>query len=155
MVIGIIVGILMGVSRTLETWLDMWVMIVLSTPGLVFCHPQLYLVGMNELATIVAISVASFPSIAINVWQGVKGVDGKLVDMARVLAPRPRSVEKVILPQIYPYFIASARICLGITWKLTALVELLGRSNGVGYQLNYWFQLYEMDQVIAWTGLLL
>ncbi|MDP2267713.1 MAG: ABC transporter permease, partial [Deltaproteobacteria bacterium] len=34
-------------------------------------------------------------------------------------------------------------------------VELLGRSNGVGYQLNYWFQLYEMDQVIAWTGLLL
>lgn len=156
MIIGLIVGILMGVSRTLETWLDMWVMIVLATPGLVFVILSFIWFGMNEFATVVAISIASFPSIAINVWQGVKGVDGKLVDMARVFGASPQiRLKQVILPQIYPYFIASARICLGITWKLTALVELLGRSNGVGYQLNYWFQLYEMDQVIAWTGLLL
>jgi NitT/TauT family transport system permease protein len=156
MILGLAFGILMGISRTLETWLDMWVMIVLSTPGLVFVVLSFIWFGMNEFATVVAISIASFPSIAINVWQGVKDVDGKLVDMARVFGASPQlRLRRVILPQIYPYFMASARACLGISWKLTALVELLGRSNGVGYQLNYWFQLYEMDQVIAWTGLFL
>lgn len=156
MLLGLFFGILMGISRTLETWLDMWVMIVLSVPGLVFVVLSFIWFGMNEYATVVAISIASFPSIAINVWQGVKAVDGKLVDMARVFGASPSiRLRRVILPQIYPYFIASARTCLGISWKLTALVELLGRSNGVGYQLNYWFQLYEMDQVIAWTGLFL
>ncbi len=156
MLLGLVLGTMMGVSRVLETWLDMWVMIVLSTPGLVFVVLSFIWFGMNEFATVVAISIASFPSIAINVWQGVKAVDGKLIDMAKVFGISPRMrLKKVILPQIYPYFMASARACLGISWKLTALVELLGRSNGVGYQLNYWFQLYEMDQVIAWTGLFL
>ena len=32
MLLGLFFGILMGISRTLETWLDMWVMIVLSVP---------------------------------------------------------------------------------------------------------------------------
>ena len=156
MVLGLSLGTMMGLSRTLETWLDMWVMIVLSTPGLVFVVLSFIWFGMNEFATVVAISIASFPSIAINVWQGVKDVDSKLVDMARVFGASPQMrLKRVILPQIYPFFMASARACLGISWKLTALVELLGCSNGVGYQLNYWFQLYEMDQVIAWTGLFL
>jgi len=156
MLLGLVFGTVMGISRKLETWLDMWVMIILSIPGLVFVVLSFMWFGMNEFSTVVAISIASFPTIAINVWQGVKDVDGKLVDMARVFGASPQvRLRRVILPQIYPYFMASARSCLGISWKLTALVELLGRSNGVGYQLNYWFQMYEMGQVIAWTGLFL
>jgi NitT/TauT family transport system permease protein len=30
-------------------------------------------------------------------------------------------------------------------------VELLGRSDGVGYQLNYAFQVFDMTSVFAWT----
>jgi NitT/TauT family transport system permease protein len=46
---------------------------------------------------------------------------------------------------------ASARFGLGVVWKVTVLAELLGRSNGIGFQLNYWFQLYNMAQVFGWT----
>jgi NitT/TauT family transport system permease protein len=100
--------------------------------------------------------MASFPIVALNVWQGVKDVDGKLTDMAKVFEASPQvRLKRIILPQIYPYIMASARTCIGIAWKLTALVELLGRSNGVGYQLNYWFQLFNMAQVIGWVGLFL
>ena len=31
------------------------------------------------------------------------------------------------------------------------LVELLGRPNGVGFKLFYWYQLADMAQVLAWT----
>jgi NitT/TauT family transport system permease protein len=156
MLIGLIFGILMGLSRKLENWLDMWVMIFLSIPGLVFVVLSFMWFGMNEFSTIVAISVTSFPIVALNVWQGVKDVDVKLVDMARVFGASPQiRLKRVILPQTYPYIMASARSCFGIAWKVTALVELLGRSNGVGYQLNYWFQLFNMEQVLAWVGLFL
>jgi ABC-type nitrate/sulfonate/bicarbonate transport system permease component len=98
MVIGIIVGILMGVSRTLETWLDMWVMIVLSTPGLVFVILSFIWFGMNEFATIVAIAVASFPSIAINVFLAalVKFACSRLFSpkYIPILLPRPESVSE-------------------------------------------------------------
>jgi NitT/TauT family transport system permease protein len=156
MVLGLLFGITMGISRRLESWLDMWVMIFLAVPGLVFVVLCFMWFGMNEFATIVAISIASFPIVALNVWQAVKDVDGKLIEMARVFGASPQiRLKGVILPQIYPYIMASARTCIGIAWKLTALVELLGRSNGVGYQLNYWFQLFNMAQVIGWVGLFL
>lgn len=156
MSLGLVFGVLMGISRKLENWLDMWVMIFLSIPGLVFVVLSFMWFGMNEFSTIVAISVTSFPIVALNVWQGVKDVDVKLVDMARVFGASPQiRLKRVILPQTYPYIMASARSCFGIAWKVTALVELLGRSNGVGYQLNYWFQLFNMEQVLAWVGLFL
>jgi NitT/TauT family transport system permease protein len=52
-----------------------------------------------------------------------------------------------------PYVLAAARYGLGIIWKITVLVELLGLSSGVGYMLHYWFQLNNMAQVFAWTAM--
>ncbi len=156
MVIGTIVGTIMGMFKKLEDWLSLWVMIALSIPGLVYVVLCFMWFGLNEFSTVMAISLASFPSVSVNIYQGVKAVDKKLMDMAKVFGVNPGDVvKKVILPQVYPYLMASARFCLGVTWKLTAMVELLGRSDGVGYQLNYWFQMYNMGLVLGWTGLFL
>ena len=43
------------------------------------------------------------------------------------------------------------RYALGICWKICTTVELIGLSSGVGYMLNYWFGLFSMTQVFAWT----
>ena len=50
-----------------------------------------------------------------------------------------------------PYIMASVRMGLGIVWKIAVLVELIGRPNGVGFKLFYWYQLADMAQVLAWT----
>lgn len=156
MLSGTIVGTITGISRKLEAWISIWVLIALSIPGLVFIIICFMWFGFNEVSTVLAISLTSFPAVAMNVYQGVKAVDKKLIDMATVFKVNSFDlVRKVVLPQTYPFVMASARFCLGITWKVTALVELLGRSNGVGYQLNYWFQMYNMSLVLAWTCLFL
>ncbi|MDT3700971.1 MAG: ABC transporter permease [Thermincola sp.] len=156
MIIGTIVGTIMGMSKKLEDWFGIWVMIALAIPGLVYVVLSFMWFGLNEFSTVLAISLASFPSVAVNIYQGVKDVDKKLIDMAKIFGVYPKDlITKVVLPQVYPYLMASARFCLGVVWKLTAVVELLGRSNGVGYQLNYWFQMYNMGLVLGWTGLFL
>ena len=152
MLIGVPVGILMGVNVRAEKVLDIWVMVGLTVPSLCYAIICFILVGLNEAATILAIGLTAAPSVAINLWEGVKTIDFKLVEMARIFeAGRPSILARVLLPQVLPFIMASVRMGLGIVWKIAVLVELIGRPNGVGFKLFYWYQLADMAQVLAWT----
>lgn len=152
MAIAVPVGVLMGAHRTAEGVLDVWVMVAMTIPSLCYALICFIWLGLNEFAAIVAIAVTAAPSIAINVWEGVKGIDVKLIQMARAYEAGRRQVfMRVLLPQVMPYIMASLRFGLGITWKITVFVELIGRPSGVGFKLFYWYQLADMKQVLAWT----
>lgn len=152
MAMGVPVGVLMGLNRRAEAVLDVWVMIGLTVPSLCYAIMAFMWFGLNETAAIIAIAITAAPSITINIWEGVKNVDTRLVAMAKVFeATRLNIVRRVLMPQIMPYVMASARFGLGIIWKITVLVELIGRPNGVGFKLFYWYQLADMRQVLAWT----
>lgn len=152
MAAGVVIGTLMGLYRRGEQTLDLWIMVGLTIPSLCYIIVSFMWLGLNERAAVLAISWTTFPSIAINIWQGVKAVDQRLVDMACVFrASRWRRTVRVVIPQVLPYMMAAARFGLGVVWKVTVLVELLGRSNGIGYMLNYSFQMFKMADVFAWT----
>jgi NitT/TauT family transport system permease protein len=152
MLIGVPLGVFMGLYYRVERALDLWVMIGLTIPSLCYALICFIWLGLNEVATIVAIGITGAPSIAINLWEGVKSIDTKLVNMARVFeASRVLIFRRVILPQVLPYVMASVRFGLGVIWKIAVLIELIGRPNGVGFQLFYWYQLADMTQVLAWT----
>jgi len=149
---GILVGTAMGLSKKIEDFIDTWVMVALTIPSLCFLIVIYILMGLNEFSTVLAIAISGFSSITINVWQGVKNVDNKLLAMARVFnVDRPTRFRRVVIPQIMPYILAASRYGLGIVWKITVVAELLGRNSGIGFQLHYWFQLFNMPQVFAWT----
>jgi NitT/TauT family transport system permease protein len=57
----------------------------------------------------------------------------------------------VILPQLYPSLAAAARSGLALIWKIVLVVELLGRSNGVGFQLGVYFQLFDVTGILAYA----
>ena len=152
MLIGVPIGILMGINHRAEKVLDIWVMVGLTVPSLCYAIICFILIGLNEVATIVTIGLTAAPSIAINLWEGVKTIDFKLVQMARIFeVSRTKILLRVLLPQVMPYVMASIRMGLGIVWKIAVLVELIGRPNGVGFKLFYWYQLADMAQVLAWT----
>lgn len=152
MFIGIVSGTLMGLFHKVETMSDIWVMVAMTVPGLCYVIVSFMWFGLNEFSAIVAITLTSYPSITINIWESVKNIDNKLIDMSKVFnTSRSRRLTRVVIPQVLPYIVASARFGLGTIWKVTVLVELLGRSSGVGYMLHYWFQMYNMAQVLAWT----
>jgi len=57
----------------------------------------------------------------------------------------------VVLPQLTPYFLAASRSGLALIWKIVLVVELLGRSNGVGFQIQIYFQLFDVTMILAYT----
>lgn len=152
MALGAAVGIAMGLSRTGEEFFEPWVMVGLTIPAVVYGIIFLIWFGLNDVAAILAIGVTASASVAINMWQGVKDIDMKLVRMAQAYrVPRPAVIRKVIVPQTVPYLLAATRYALGISWKICTTIELIGMSSGVGYQLYYWYGLFNMTQVFAWT----
>src|SRR5579883_447691 len=156
MVLGVGVGTIMGLSRRGEVFLDSWVMVGLTVPAIVYSIVCLLWFGLNEMAAIVAIGIAAFPAVSISIWQGIKGMDMQLVSMGQAFhLSKTAIIRKIIFPQLLPHILASMRYALGICWKICTTVELIGMSSGVGFQLNYWFGLFSMTQVFAWTLLFL
>jgi NitT/TauT family transport system permease protein len=90
--------------------------------------------------------------LTINIWESAKAVDSKLIQMARVFKlTMPKIVRRIILPQLAAPLMASARFGLGLIWKMVLFVELLGRSNGIGYQIEYYYQLFDLGRVLEYT----
>jgi NitT/TauT family transport system permease protein len=152
MLLGIAFGAVMGLSRRGEVFLDAWVMVGLTIPAIVYSIICLLWFGLNDFAAIIAIGISAFPTVAIAIWQGIKGIDTQLVGMGSAFhISRSAIFRKIVFPQLVPQILASMRSALGICWKICTTVELIGMSSGVGYMLNYWFGLFSMAQVFAWT----
>jgi NitT/TauT family transport system permease protein len=149
---GLILGLIMGLSRRGEQFFDSWVLVGLTIPAVVYGIVGILWFGLNNAAAIIAIALTALPAVALNIWQGVKAIDMSLVHMARAFRFPPLKIMRiVIIPQVLPFLLAAFRYALGIGWKTATIVELIGLSTGVGYQLNYWFGLFNMTEVLAWT----
>jgi len=46
---------------------------------------------------------------------------------------------------------AATRSGLALIWKIILVVEMLGRSDGMGYQLHLYFQLFDVASILAYT----
>lgn len=150
MLLGVLNGSLLGAIRLYERVFGLWLIIAASIPSLLYLVIAYLALGLNDTAAIVGAGLVVGPSITFNVWQGMKTLDPRLSEMARVFGvSRWIIFRRVILPQTVPFLFAAARFGLALTWKIMIFVELLGRSSGVGYRIQYWYQLFNMERVLA------
>ena len=54
-------------------------------------------------------------------------------------------------PQLAPYLASAARSGLSLVWKIALIVELLGRPNGVGFEIGVAFQLFDVTHILAYA----
>ena len=84
--------------------------------------------------------------------EGTRTLDANLDEMAAVFAiPRWKAFRHVILPQLAPYIAAAARSGLSLVWKIVLVAELLGRPNGVGFEIGVAFQLFDIPLLLAYS----
>ncbi len=152
MFFSVAVGIYMGTVITGERFFQPLVVVGLTIPGLMWALIAVMLFGINELAPYFAVAVTIFPMLVINIWAGVKALDKELIDMSHVFHFTPwMKISQVIIPQLVPNIFAATRYGLGLAWKVVVVVEMFGTSNGVGYQVMKAYQVFNMEDVIAWT----
>jgi NitT/TauT family transport system permease protein len=152
MAIGTAIGLLMGRSRLIDALGNPWLVFFLNLPALVTIILAYIWIGLVESAAIFAVAVNKIPNVAVTIREGARALDMALLEMARAFGvPRGRTLRHVVLPQLYPYLMAAARSGLALIWKIVLVVELLGRSNGVGFQLGLYFQLFDVASILAYA----
>jgi NitT/TauT family transport system permease protein len=152
MLLGSALGIAMGRSRRLDAALDVWLTGLLNLPALVLTVLFYVWFGLTEAAAIAAVTLNKLPTTAVTLREGARALDPQLLEMAEVFRFSPgRRLRHVILPQLTPYFFAAARAGLALIWKIVLVVELLGRSSGVGFQIEVYFQLFDVAGILAYT----
>jgi NitT/TauT family transport system permease protein len=152
MALGTALGLLMGRSRLADRLCDTWLLILLNLPALVVIVLAYIWAGLTEAAAIAAVAVNKLPNAAVTVREGARALDPGLDEMARVFGmPRWKSFRHVVLPQLAPYLAAASRSGLSLVWKIVLVVELLGRPNGVGFEIGIAFQLFDVTRILAYA----
>ena len=98
-----------------------------------------------------------FPPVYLNVLEGLRQTDPKLLALARVYRiPFRRRVWGVYLPQVLPYFRSAASLALGLCWKAGAAAEVIGLPEGtIGERLYTAKVYYQTPDLFAWTAVIL
>jgi NitT/TauT family transport system permease protein len=152
MIVGTAIGIVMGRSRTVDVLFDSWLVLLLNLPALVIIVLAYVWFGLTEAAAIGAVAVNKIPNTAVTLREGARALDRNYSDMAASFhVGRWRTLRHVIMPQLYPYVFAAARSGLALVWKIVLIVELLGRSNGVGFEIQLYFQQFDVTRILAYS----
>ena len=150
--LGILVGFIAGFSKTVFFLCQPFIVLIRSTPTMSIILLALIWFG-SELVPVFVVFLIAFPIMAINVIEGVKNIDVKLLEMAKVYNIRfVKRVKDIYFPSILPYMIAGISNALGIGWRVAISAEVLSHpAFGVGTELYEAKIFLETGMVFAWT----
>jgi len=152
MLLGCAIGIVLGRNQKLDAFFDNWLVIFLNIPALVTIILCYVWFGLIESAAILAVVINKLPNVIVTIREGTKALDKDLLEMARCYHfSKKKTFLHVIWPQLHPFVMAATRSGLALIWKIILVVELLGRSDGMGYQLHLFFQLFDVASILAYT----
>jgi NitT/TauT family transport system permease protein len=150
MIVGGALGIALARFRALDWLLGPWLTVGLNLPALVLIVLTFLWMGLNETATIVAVAANKVPTVAVILREGARSVDLGLMEVARAFeVPKLRAFRKIYAPQLYPYLLAAARTGLALVWKIVLVAELIGRSDGIGFEISVRFQQFDIAGIFA------
>ena len=151
---GAPIGYLMGRSRYWRAFFHDGVTVSGTIPGLTYAVMALIIFGISMEGPVLAVALVSMPYIAINVAEGIRGVDQDLIKMSHAFGRSPRQIRRdVLVPSIVPFVFAGVRLAFAIAWKVEALTEVFGGRNGVGFEIRRSYQLFSIPGVLAWMFL--
>lgn len=153
-VVGAPVGYMMGRSNYWKAFFQDSITAAGTIPALTYAVLSLVIFGISTLGPVLAVALVSVPYVAINVAEGIRGVDRELIKMSQAFGRSQRQIRRhVLIPSIVPFIFAAVRLSFAVAWKVEALTEVFGGRNGVGFQIQTQYQMYSIPGVLAWTFL--
>lgn len=150
-ILGLPIGYLMGSSRWWKSYFHLPVTVAGNVPGITYAVMALVIFGIAIEGPILAVALISMPYVAHNVAGGVEGIDQGLVKMSRAFGrSRTDILRHVVVPTVVPFVFAGIRLSFAIAWKVEALTEVFGASNGVGFMIRHSYDEFSVTDMLAW-----
>jgi len=156
--LGIPLGLMMGQIRAVEQALDPILQFFRQTSALALYPVFILLLGLGEASKVFVIFWATLFPILLSTTGGVKEVDRKLIEMAKVYgASRLTIFRRVVLPASLPAIFVGLRLSATTALLLLIAAEMIGANKGLGFQVmnaQYNFQIPLMFAAIVLLALL-
>lgn len=143
-------GFLMGWYWLARGLFEPWVQFFRTIPPLALIPLVIVILGIGENARIFVIFLASFLSCVLAVFQGVRNVDVTLINAARVLGAKDRTIfARVVIPASTPFIFVGTRVALGASWATLVASELVAAPTGLGRMMQSASQFLQTDRIVV------
>lgn len=143
--VAIPLGLFMGQVRAVERALDPIMQLFRQTSALALYPVFILMLGLGEASKVFVIFWATLFPLLLSTIGGVKEVDPKLIEMARVYgASRLTVFRRVVFPAAVPAIFVGLRLSATTALLLLIASEMIGANSGVGFQVmnaQYNFQI--------------
>ncbi len=152
LVIGVVLAVLTSASQTMYEILYPVISIIKATPIVSFIILALVWIRSEHVPAFAAF-LEIMPIVLENVKNGIAKTDGNLLQMAQSYRfGLARTIRRVYIPSVMPYFTAACTTGMGLAWKTGIAAEVLSNTKlSVGGQI-YDSKIYmETADLFAWT----
>ncbi len=149
---GFLLDVDAGRYEAIETLLWTYIVTVKSVPVASFIILCLTWFSFDQLTVFIAFLIA-FPVIYQNILQGIKSIDGKMLEMADIFKVSwLRRFLYIYLPGIKPYVLSASSTAVGMAWKAGVAAEVIGVVSGSIGEKLYDAKIYFMNaDLLSWT----
>lgn len=136
-VIALPVAILMAWYRPVRYIIEPWIQFVRNIPPLAYVPLIVIAAGVGRRPQIIVITLSTFLTMCITIYQGIINIDETLIKAARVLGASDRDIfVRVLAPASLPFIFTAIR--LGASVALTTLIaaESTGAFAGLGMRIR-------------------
>ncbi|WP_322044187.1 ABC transporter permease subunit [Paraburkholderia sp. J67] len=132
--IGLALGVLVGFSRLALALIDRSIQMVRAIPFLAMLPLVIVWFGVGEGAKVFLVALAVLFPIYINTMLGIRQIDPKLMELAKVIGMSwPAVVRRIILPGAMPAILTGVRYALAHAWLALVIAETLATTKGIGF----------------------
>ncbi|TDD79702.1 ABC transporter permease [Actinomadura rubrisoli] len=146
---GVGLAVVAGLSRLGEHAVDPIMQMLRALPlfGLIPLFILWFGIGEAPKIALVSLGVA-FP-LYLNTFAGIRGVDGGLAEVARVLRlGRAGLILHIVLPGALPQALVGLRQSLGFAWLALIVAEQVNADSGLGFMINNAREFLRTDVVV-------
>jgi NitT/TauT family transport system permease protein len=106
--------------------------------------------GIGDRPKVIVVTLFVFYIVFITVFAGMRGVDQRLINMARVVGASERAIaRKVIWVSLLPFFFTGLKVALPRAVSAAIVGEFLVATEGVGFSIERARQLSDTTGVFA------
>lgn len=151
-ILGVFLGLLAGLIPSLWRVSSPLITAVQACPTFVWISLALVWVGTGSAVPVAAVFAATLPPLFAGAAQGVMSIDRRALAMSRLYGvPWHALLRRLLLPSLLPFWLAAFSHTLAAGWKVAAMAEFIGSSDGVGTRIYWAYRRMDTDDLFAWA----
>ncbi|MFZ5826707.1 MAG: ABC transporter permease [Bacillota bacterium] len=150
---GTLSGIMAGLHPLADRAVRPLVTMLQGIPPIAWIVLALLWFGTGSATPIFTVAVAVIPITFAGAREGVRTMDGNLLEMARIFQTPPAMLfQDIYLPHLLSYLFPSLVAGLGVAWKVAVMAELMASSTGIGAGLHAARVNLDTAKALAWIA---